>query len=63
MERPLSLADAVREYPNDYDLGEYLRSHYGFGSSLNTSEVHEMVREYPNNYELGKEARHQMLHS
>ena len=63
MEKPLNLIDAVKEFPNDYDLGEYLRIHYGFRSSLNTTEVHEMVREYPNNYELGKVARTQAIFS
>jgi hypothetical protein len=61
--RPMSMLDAAREFPNDYDLGEYLRANYGSGSSLNTTETHEMVKEYPNNYELGKMARSQTLHS
>jgi len=60
-ETPLNLADAAREFPNDYDLGEYLR--YAYQNSLNTSEVHEMIREYSNNENLGSAARTQALNS
>jgi len=60
--QPLSIEDAAREFPNDYDLGEYLRDAYK-NSLKNTSEVHEMIREYPNNYKLGSVARLQALHN
>jgi hypothetical protein len=63
MNRPLDLVDASYEFPNDWDLGEYLRAHYGFGSSLNTTEIHEMVKEYHNNENLGAAARIFIRHS
>jgi hypothetical protein len=46
------LLDIARKYPNDYDLGEYLRSTYQ--NDLNASgEILEMIKNHPNNYKLG----------
>lgn len=51
-----------KKYPNDYDLGEYLRSTYQ--NDLNASiEILEMIKNYPNNYELGKAFRELSLNS
>jgi len=41
---------AIKKYPNDYDLGGYLRS-------LDIPELHETMKKFPNDYNLGREIR------
>lgn len=56
------LWNIAKEYPNDYDLGEYLRQEYV--KDLNAStEILEMIKNTPNNYELGKNFRSLSLNS
>jgi hypothetical protein len=56
------LLDIARKYPNDYDLGEYLRSTYQ--NDLNASgEILEMIKNHPNNYKLGQAFRNFSLNS
>lgn len=56
------LYDIAKKYPNDFDLGEYLRSTYK--NDLNaSSEILEMIKNYPNNYDLGQAFRHYSLNS
>jgi len=51
-----------KKYPNDYDLGEYLRHEYV--KDLNAdSAILKMIRETPNDFTLGISARCFMLKS
>ena len=51
-----------RKYPNDQDLGEYLRSEYV--KDLNASPiVVKLISETPNDFSLGKVARGLFLNS
>ena len=51
-----------RKYPNDQDLGEYLRQEYS--KDLNaTPSIINLVKETPNDFALGKIARGIFLNS
>ena len=54
--------ELIREYPNDYDLGEYLRHTYVNDLNANP-ELVKLVDMYPNNYILGARARSFLLKS
>jgi hypothetical protein len=51
-----------RTYPNDYDLGEYLRHEYV--KDLNAdSTILEMIKETPNYFLLGRKVRSMFVNS
>lgn len=51
-----------RKYPNDYDLGEYLRHEYIKDLNADPTIV-KMIRETPNDYALGKVVRGMFINS
>jgi hypothetical protein len=54
--------ELIKNYPNDYDLGEYLRHEYA--KDLNADPaILKMIRETPNDFTLGISARCFMLKS
>jgi predicted phage tail protein len=54
--------ELTRKYPNDQDLGEYLRHEYVNDLNANPIIV-RMVRETPNDFTLGKFVRAFILNS
>ena len=50
----LNIEEAANEYPNNHDLGRYLRSVY---QNVTTSEIYELINEYPNDFDLGSAGR------
>ena len=51
-----------KKYPNDQDLGEYLRHEYSKDLNANPIVV-KMIRETPNDFALGRIARSFFLNS
>lgn len=51
-----------KKYPNDHDLGEYLRHEYVKDLSADPN-ILKMIKETPNNFTLGKIVRSMFLNS
>jgi|AntAceMinimDraft_18_1070375.scaffolds.fasta_scaffold22085_3 hypothetical protein len=57
----LTLEAAIKEFPNDYKLGEYVRHSCSF--FLRTYEIHQMMIKFPNDYKLGEAIRKLVINS
>ena len=55
----LTLEDVKRKYPNDYDLGSFIRRNYSEMDDLNDDEAGLVTKKYPNNFDLGGYMRHE----
>ena len=51
-----------KDYPNDHDLGEYLRHEYTKDLNADPTII-RMIRETPNDFALGKIVRSMFLNS
>jgi len=47
------LSDIVKKYPNDQDLGLYIRSNYDKIYNLDESKIKVSLNLFPNDFDLG----------
>ena len=53
----MNLVEAIKKYPNDYDLGQYFSTNYDSLDDFNQYMGPRIINEYPNHYELGNYLR------
>ena len=53
----ITLDEAKRKYPNNYDLGEFIRHNLYEIRDLNMLKLQAILKKYPNDYSLGNYIR------
>jgi len=53
----MTLQEVKLKFPNDYDLGTYVRDHYKEIEGVATFQVQQLVQKYTNNFLLGERMR------